>query len=120
MIKISSFKSNNTRENNFTKDNNNSINHGNINKSFISNSNIFQNIPNNNNEEEQLEKSLDSRNNIFNSEIKGLKQLSRISNKDKHNLLKIVNMYMKDEKKAQSRVKVSGLLKSSNKKKKST
>lgn len=120
MIKISSFKSNNTRENNFTKDNNNTNNQGNINKSFISSSNIFNNLPNNNNDEEQWEKSIDSRINIFNSDIKGLKQLSRINNKDKHNLLKIVNMYMKDEKKAQSRVKVSGLLKSSNKNKKST
>ena len=66
-------------------------------------------------EHEQHEKSIDKDLNTLTSDIKSLRQLSKINNKDKHNLLKIVNMYMKDDKKAQTKMKISGIIKKSKK-----
>jgi ribosomal protein S15P/S13E len=66
-------------------------------------------------EHEQNEKSIDKDLNTLTSDIKSLRQLSKINNKDKHNLLKIVNMYMKDDKKAQTKMKISGIIKKSKK-----
>jgi len=66
-------------------------------------------------EHEQNEKSIDKDLNTLTSDIKSLRQLSKINNKDKHNLLKIVNMYMKDDKKAQTKMKISGIIKTSKK-----
>lgn len=99
-----------------------------INPFYYGSNNLNKNVNNNNNymsnplfklddDHEQNEKSIDKELNTFTTDIKGLRQLGKINNKDKHNLLKIVNMYMKDDKKAQSKMKISGILKTAKNKK---
>jgi len=70
-------------------------------------------------ENDVKEKSIEKENIILGSDIKNFKQFIKVNNKDKHNLLKIVNMYMKDDKKTQSKAKISKLIQNSKINKKS-
>jgi len=56
--------------------------------------------------------------NIPGTDIKNIKNLNKIDEKGKNNLLKIVNMYMKDDKKIISKMKINSYLKSLQRKKK--
>jgi len=93
-------------------------NSNNINNNNNNNSNYMLN-PTFKSEDEnvQSEKSTDKDLTSLTSDIRSLKQLSKINNKDKHNLIKIIDMYMKDDKKAKSKLKLSTLHQSSKKKK---
>lgn len=95
------------------------LNSINYNPTFNNNNNYFFNSPiiKINNDPDVIEKS-GEKDLISNTENKNQKYHKKIFNKDKQNLLKIVNMYMKGDKKSHSKIKLSSLLKSANKKQK--
>lgn len=73
-----------------------------------------------NDDPENGERSNEKDSNIFSSDGKTFKSSTKVYNLEKHkNLLKIINMYMKDDKKNHSKMKIASLLKNKNNFKKS-
>jgi len=84
------------------------------------NDNNFSTTMFKNDDHEHGERSLERDSNIISSNGKTFKSSNKVYHLEKHkNLLKIINMYMKDYKKNHSKMKIAALLKNKNKIKKS-